>query len=523
MNVLLISLQESLDTIGINYLHYYLMGNGHNSHLLHAPKFNAKDSASFNSIKDFVSDIKPGLIGFSLVSIEYHNCVVLTAFLKEHFPYIPVIWGGVHPTVNPEMSLEHADYACIGEGELPLLEAANLMEKSEPIYNVKNLCYMKDGSIVRNPLYPYIEDLDSLPSYEYVTKKGFVLEKNGVVPVNKEVLKRNTRFLGGVYHVIATRGCPFNCAYCSNNYFATLYGTRKLRRRSVGNVIAELEKVVTEYPEIAYINFQDDCFLARSEEFIAEFCEEYKKKVNRPFVARGIPKYVTENKIRMLKQAGFSWITVGLQSASERTNREVFKRKSSSEDFLKAAALVQKYMVAPFYDIIIDNPWETEEDVLDTVYTVMDTPRPFYLNIFSLTFYCGTELYDRAKAEFPDAVEDYLTKDYFLYNSKEINLIIRLAAYLKKSRTQKLLDMYKSNPDSAIFKTQLKFFRYYSGLLLEPIAIFKLVKISLGGSTIKAMKTFPRYFNEGLKRYSFQFRRRQDHDLSVKKKTYSHG
>ena len=98
MNGLLISLRETLDTIGLKYLYYSLLARGHQSTILYLPRFDPRDGGQLNGIGQFVAEIRPGLIGVSLMNIEYHNAGKVTGYLKSLFPAVPIIWGGIHPT-----------------------------------------------------------------------------------------------------------------------------------------------------------------------------------------------------------------------------------------------------------------------------------------------------------------------------------------------------------------------------------------------------------------------------------------
>jgi len=107
VNVLLISLQRDLDVIGLKCLHYYLRENGHSPHLLYLPNFSSGQDALKN-IGRLISDLSPKLIGVSLMSVEYHRACDLTKYLKVNFKSVPVLWGGIHPTIAPEtLSLIH--------------------------------------------------------------------------------------------------------------------------------------------------------------------------------------------------------------------------------------------------------------------------------------------------------------------------------------------------------------------------------------------------------------------------------
>ena len=190
MKALLLSLQKDLDTVGLKYLHCYLLKNGHNSSILYLRNFNPDNKEHSERVRKFVLEIDPSLIGISLMSDEYYSTCNLTKYLKSINKTTPIIWGGIHPTISPESCLDYADYVCIGEGERTILDVANAIDKKENIKDINNLCYLESGRIKRNALYPHIENLDEIPIYDHIPRDSFVLEDNGIPPLNKKNFRR---------------------------------------------------------------------------------------------------------------------------------------------------------------------------------------------------------------------------------------------------------------------------------------------------------------------------------------------
>jgi len=508
VKILLISIQNNLEVIGLKYLHYFLLGNSCDSTLLFLPQYDRNRESSHKNIAAFVRDTAPGLIGVSLMSTEFNNAAHLTRYLKTSFPDIPVVWGGIHPTIEPEESLEFADYVCVGEGEWTMLAMARALESGADLKGINNLCYMDGGVVRNNPLFPLIDNLDDIYPYEHVPGNSFLQDGDSIVTVDKKVFRKYDRYSGTNYNIMSSRGCPFSCTYCCNNFFSKLYGPRKVRRRSIENIIYELERAVVDNPEIAQINFQDDCFLACNDDYLQKFASAYREKIGKPFIVRGIPVFITRAKLETLKTAGISWISLGLQSGSDRTNREIYKRRSTGRDFTAAAKLIREFNIAAMYDVILDNPFENEEDRLHTIRTLMDTPKPFFTQFFSLTFYLGTELYSMLKKADPDVKDDYKEKEYGIYGKTVLNDMTRLAAFLPELPMEKLVHLYETAPGSLSFRARLFALKLYSMLVCEPLTYFRLIKLSQHGSYIKTLRALPGYFREGGRRYMMQLKRK---------------
>ncbi len=109
------------------------------------------------------------------------------------------------------------------------------------------------------------------------------------------------------------------------------------------------------------------------------------------------------DKMDMLVDAGLTVIQMGVQSGSQRVLDEVFNRPLSIDKTRKVARELGDYEhrhgVTLMLDFIIDNPWETREDVYQTVRYLLDIPPRTLLNVFFLTYFPGTPVYDRAVAE----------------------------------------------------------------------------------------------------------------------------
>jgi len=512
MNVLLISLQSNLNIIGLKYLHYCLLQEGHNSNLIFLPNFKNKDTAALAKIGEFIYRNGIDLTGISLMSHEFFNACELSAYLKRNFHLVPVIWGGIHPTITPEQCLDFADYVCVGEGENCLMDLAAAIEEGGNIREVDNLCFRGGGAIRRNRLAPLIDDLDSLPLSNQVPRNSFLQKKNGEIislSANKKLYRENARYNGTVYDIISSRGCPFSCTYCCNNSISLLYNSRKIRRRGIQNIIAELKTAVAENPEIETINFQDDCFLSCGNDYLREFCSLYRQEVGKPFIVRSIPIYINREKIRFLKDAGLSWISLGLQSGSDRVCRDIYKRNSLRADFLNAARAINDFKVAAFYDVILDNPFEEEADRLQTIETLMQTPKPFQMQFFSLVFYLGTELYEKMKNSFPEKEEEYLIKNYHNYDNNCLNEMLRLAAFVNKGFMEKIIFLYRKNPNGSNFKIIFLVAKLLSALIFEPFAYLRVIKLSQRGSFRRTLKTLPSYFKIGFDYYLKQFSHRK--------------
>jgi len=347
------------------------------------------------------------VVGMSLVTPYYHRIAQLTEYFRQRLE-VPIIWGGVHPTLCPEESLRHADYICVGEGEFAFPEFLEALAFNGDPFSIPNIWGRRNGEIVSNSSRPLNRNLDALPYPDYGPDGQFVvsMDNRRLLPATEE-LNRKYLYLGPVheglytYHILTSRGCPHQCSFCGNLAMHAAAGERiGYRPRSVEHVMGELEAIHQRY-EIRGLLISDDAFIAYKTEDIRKFSSLYKEKIGAPFRINATPVLIKEEKVRLLMDAGLRWLEIGIQSGSPRT-LELFKRQwSTPERVLRAAEIVKPYQkkCLIIYDLILDNPWEPVEDLMDTLRLVLRLPRPYHLQSFPLLFYPGTELYHRAVRE----------------------------------------------------------------------------------------------------------------------------
>ena len=392
-----------------------------------------------------------GLIGISFMSNYLARAMQICQAIKISLD-VPVIVGGIHPTVSPEECLRFSDMVCIGEGEETLLELIEKIETGKNYDHIQNLYVKRAGKIYKNPLRPLIRDLDQLPFYDFGTDKQYIYDnvKKKIEPLSKELIKRSfplephlegsfndsyKRTLS--YKTMTTRGCPHHCTFCAEKTLSDLYkGQGYLRKRGISHIMEELVWVKRELPFVESIFPFDDTFLVRSTKEIIEFSKSYKELIGLPFHIQASPTTVTPEKMEVLIDAGLVFVEMGIQSTSN-TAKNLYKRWVSEEAILKASDVFQKYknkIYPPCYHVILDNPWETSTDVIETLNTVLKLRKPFWLKRASLVCFPGTELYDKAKQDGifrteEDEWENIYSKHLHTPKGTYINFLMYLAGF----------------------------------------------------------------------------------------------
>jgi radical SAM superfamily enzyme YgiQ (UPF0313 family) len=157
-------------------------------------------------------------------------------------------------------------------------------------------------------------------------------------------------------------------------------------------------------------------------------------------------------KMMLLKDAGLCWIVMGIQSGSDRVNYDVYDRRIKFEAVRQAAEIISETHAAPFYEMIVDNPYETEEDMMKTIHAMSSIRKPYIISLAHLTFFPGTPLAARA------ARDNIVDPDAYLY---------RYLLKIDDTYLNKLLSITPIVPRAIILSLNIKDRKKYHHLFLD--------------------------------------------------------
>jgi radical SAM superfamily enzyme YgiQ (UPF0313 family) len=325
----------------------------------------------------------PDLVAFSVLTPMYQWALSVAHAVKERID-VPVIFGGVHPSAVPEVCLENScvDYVCRGEGEVPLVRLCEVLPPADerPAEPIPNMWWVDRGRLVSGPNASFIQELDDLPFWD----KGLW---DGHIRISDN------------YMTMASRGCPYRCTFCFNNFYAKLPGKGNsrgyLRRRSVENVIEELLLAKAQWG-IRRIDFEDDIFTT-NKDWLKSFLHEYRREIDLPFHCLVHPRYIDDDMARWLKDAGCRWVQMGVQSADEEYKRHELLRMEKDAHMTSSLAALESAGLDVKVDHILGLPGEpiTAQEEARRLY-VAHTPTR--IQVFWLKYLPGVELTNAAVA-----------------------------------------------------------------------------------------------------------------------------
>ena len=433
MKILFVTLTRHDEPLGIMYLSSILKRHGHEVRGIMIEK---------EDVFEVTKKFRPDLIGYSAMICEKNKILEINSELKRENDFFSII-GGPLATFSPEI-IENKDVnaLCVGEAEEALLELVENLERGGDIKHIRNIFVKIDREIYKNELRPLIENLDSIPFPDRTIFKNF-----------KE---------GGLYNVITSRGCPFNCTYCHNKKYKEIYEGKGsiVRYRSIDNVIEEIKEIVRDCNPLIFW-FQEDHFYSKLD-VLKEFAIKYTKEINKPFICSLRPEVLTDEEvIKTLKDANCISVFTGCEAGNDEIRRGILKREISKEQINKAAELSKKYGIKIVFQNMLGIPTGNFESDLETL-EVNVQAKPYYSWASICTPYPGTELYSIAEENglIKENYENELQETYHFKSSlnidyaDKVNILHKIFAvvveYPELLPIVKQPDFYKNTDDNKI-------------------------------------------------------------------------
>lgn len=359
MRVALVKVNSVADEIippfGLGYLAAAVRKAGHDVVVVDAQK----DRLDGNGLLGRLRNFSPDVAGFLLFTKDLSLVRDILRAIRRAFPALRTVVGGPHPSAVPEETMGYfgdaLDFAFAGESEagLPMLLARMDAPAEGGLADVPGLVFRGgDGTVRANPR-RFEEDLDALDvAWDLIPPASYPHAPHGAY---------YRRF--PVAPIVTSRGCPFQCTFCA----AECVSGRKVRRRSVENVVAEIELLRDRYG-VREIHIEDDNFTG-SKRYVLAFCEALMRR------ASGIT-WTCPNGVRLdtldremlaaMKRAGLYFMSVGVESGSDRVLKSVKKALAVAKIEEKVRLIHEEGIgVSGFFMLGI--PGETREEMEETI------------------------------------------------------------------------------------------------------------------------------------------------------------
>ena len=344
---------------------------------------------NWDHLAHVVAERAPDVAAVTMMSVDYNPAMRSLKVIREVDPKIVTMVGGAHPTIMPQELLDSPliDYIFTGEAEETFPDALNKLERGKPLPR------LIPGT------HP---DLDAIP---YADHALFLEEwrRQGYEPTSPEapfVSELPPPFVT----LIAGRGCMYNCSYCQPAE-RQIFG-RKVRRRSVQNVLGELAQLQEQYAFRSFM-FHDDC-LTEDRDWVIAFCEAYMAAgFKQPFFCQSRADIIVKNEdmVALMAKAGLRGYLIGFESGSDRVLRFIHKGTKRWQN-IEAAKICRKYGISIWANYMLGLPTETKEEVLETISMLKEIDPDYYSPAF-YTPHPGSDLYEYCVANDLSLVKDH--------------------------------------------------------------------------------------------------------------------
>ncbi len=380
-----------MPNIGLGYLASALRKEEHQVKILHC----AKEKMTYSKYAEFLKNDKFDMVGFQVFSYDLDSVNKHISILRGINPSAYIVAGGPHPSSAPHHAMEYLkdiDFAFQGEAEIGLSRLANRLTSFFPdkralpensnFEDIPGLVWRSKSGIIANDK-EYISNLDELgfPGWDLMDPREYPEAPHGAFARNFPVAP-----------IIITRGCPFLCTFCAGH---TICG-RKVRRRSISNVLAEMDFLIDNYG-VREFNIEDENFTLHKE-LVEEFCGELLKRNLK--ISWNCPSGVridtlSRSLLELMEASGCYSFGIGIESGSQRM-LDLFKKNLTIRKIEKQITLLENTKIKATGFFLLGYPGETVEDIKKTIRFAKKLPlcRSQFNSFMPLP---GSEIYELLK------------------------------------------------------------------------------------------------------------------------------
>ena len=380
-----------------------------------------------NTLVDAIKKERPICIGVtSMTGEQIRRGKAFSKMIKEIDETIPIVWGGAHPSLLPEMTLEDksVDLIITGEGDIsfPILCSELKKNGTGNLNKVPGLVFKDKNNKLIKTKQPPLFRMDDMPAFPYHLLDMELYIKN----IKKKDINR-------YFEINSSRGCPYKCSFCLNSKEGIPYTKARSSR-----IVQEMVRLKEDY-QIDGISFNDENFILNKKR-IEEICQaaidlDLNIKMRGGGRVELFLKF-DDHYLKLFKKAGFYHFALGVESGSNKTLQSITKQITTDEIFNVIDSLV-KHKFQSTYNFIAGFPNETIEDyqeTLRTIYHIFEKCKYMVYPIPAPSFYCplpGTKSFDDAVTlghKTPKSFEEWSDVDYNLkemvWISKEFHTFI---------------------------------------------------------------------------------------------------
>lgn len=361
----------------------------------------------FEAVRKEIEAFGADAVFVSFFTPQAQGAYDLVNLLKDRRDAPLVVLGGIHASALPQEGLvrSKADIVVIGEGERAAVEIVKCLADKKDFSGVDGILYRKGSEIIKTKPPRFVQDINSLsfPARDLLDMKKykgwFVAKKTPETSM------------------FWSRGCPFNCLFCSNLVWKC--ATPAVRLRSPQNIVAEMKVLRDEFGIREVFDHSDE--LNNNVEHARAICTAIKEsKLNMSWKAQLRAHPLPEDLVRLMAESGCWYVHLGIESGNPATLKGI-KKNIDLDQVVAACKLLHKYKINIFGLFMLFNVWEEDgrlcfEDVamtrntLDFARRLVNERLLDYISWTITTPYPGSQLFDIARRHNlikPDLLENW--------------------------------------------------------------------------------------------------------------------
>ncbi len=323
-----------------------------------------------------IQNIDPDIVGFSCMTCSYLPALHFASLVKKANSDIITVFGGPHPTFQSRETLQHSDAVDIvvrGEGEYTFRELVQNLKNKESLSAIQGISYRANGDIIETPNRPFIQDLDALP-----------LPARDIVGI--ENYHETVRG-----YLITSRGCPWNCLYCSTSQF----NGHKFRARRPECVVDEMQILVEEYG-CKKVGVADDLFTFDRERVIGICDMILDRDLKMEWGCSVRADTFDRELLEKMHEAGCTILFIGIETLDDDVMKHI--RKGLKVEKVKKALMLAKEVGFKIKaSFILGLPFQKPEEgeaIMNFAEEVGLNPPLDLITVNMLCAFPGTDLYD---------------------------------------------------------------------------------------------------------------------------------
>lgn len=322
------------------------------------------------------------VVCFSVWQTGYRRTAALAARIREAYPHAKLVAGGPYATLAPERVIADGwDAVCLGEGETAFVEYLGQAHggAQRPVA-VPNMWHRSKDDIVRGRMREWRQDIDAV-----LPPARAMWDKYIVVPQFART-------------VVVGRGCAYNCSYCSNHAIRRVAPGQYVRYRNPRGIAQECRQLLVEYPRLRLLYLEGE-LLNWNLGWLQHLCELLRSvraaSVPEPMYGGNMRPVEGEDYSRVfswLKEAGFGFINIGLESGSQHIRETVLRRTYSNVCVVNMAHAARRCGIGVRVFVMLGLPGETDADI-DATVRVARACEPEWVHAGIFMPYVGTDLH----------------------------------------------------------------------------------------------------------------------------------